>query len=228
MALTEAQQDIINAIRQPSERSKQKLIGASQLGGCPYHIGVDMAQSLLSPEQASEVVEESGQAAWLGTCMHNWIEANLSLPGAEQEKKVSIFDLEGYGSIGGHIDMVWQNQVWDWKLLGKWKLDKMKLAYRKNKLVIPDTTYRVQLHSYAYGLRQVGYDIERVNIVAFDKMSNNFESIRFFSEVYNEELVLKAIDRTRKIWQHVLAGEVDELPRQEDCYECGTNMKVVF
>lgn len=216
----------MRAIRTPSDRSKQRLVGASQLGGCPYHLGLDMAKSLLPPEQVPEVVEEGGQAAWYGTCMHYWIENHISLDGAEFEKKVKLYDLEGYGTIKGHIDLTWRNQVWDWKLLGKWKLDKMKLAYRKDSTTIPDTTYRVQQMCYAYGLVKLGYDITHVNIVAFDKLSNRFEDVTFFTEAYNEGLVLKTFERLELIWAEVRAGRLAELPRDSDCYSCSNEWRI--
>lgn len=216
MAETRAAHKILQAIQQPSDRSKQRLVGASQLGGCPYHLGLAMLES----KAAEHTPSEGGMAAWIGTGVHFWLEHNLHLEGAEHEKKVSILDLEGYGQIGGNVDLVYDNQVWDWKILGKYSFDKMRLEYLDAPDRIPKTVYRVQQHSYAYGLRKQGYEIDKVNIVAFPKISNNWGDIKVFTEAYNEELVLAALDRTRLVWKYCQEGRVEELPRDSDCYDC--------
>lgn len=210
-------------IRKPTDRGKQRLVGASQIGGCPYHLGVDMAKSLSTEEQPEEVVEEGGLASWLGTAMHYWLQDNVNIEGAEHEKKVTIFDIEGYGTIKGHIDLTYGNQVWDWKLLGNWKLDKLSLAWKLDPTKIPDTTYRVQIHLYAYGLIQQGYDITHVNLVCFKKTSNRWQDVVFYTEPYNQELVDAAIQRAKLVFEHVRDDKVDELPRDEEsCYDCST------
>lgn len=218
--LLTAKQQIIQALTKPSERSKQRLVGASQIGGCAYHLGLDMLESK-NTEHVPE--SETGMAAWLGTAMHSHIESTLDLPGAIQEAKVDIFEIPGYGKIGGHVDLYWNKSVLDWKLQGKWKVDKQKLAYRKAPHTIPDTTYRVQLHLYGYGLVQAGYEVETVNLVSFPKLSNNFNDITIYTEKYNPELVQKAIDRALKVWEYCSSGLVEELPRSEDCYDCSSS-----
>src|SRR5690606_7038940 len=72
-------QEIISKISQPGERSHQRLIGASQIGGCPYHLGEAMLNSLKEEPEVSE----SGLGAWIGTAVHEFLEHNLELEGAE-------------------------------------------------------------------------------------------------------------------------------------------------
>lgn len=212
-----AKQQIIKALTRPTERSKQRLVGASQIGGCPYHLGLAMLES---KDTERGVEAESGMAAWIGTAVHSFIESTLDLPGAVQETKVDIFDIPGYGFIKGHIDLCWDDSIWDWKVQGKWKIDKQKLSFRKEPGKIPDTTYRVQLHLYGYGRRLQGHTVNTVNLVSIPKMSNSFNDITIYSEPYNQELVDKAIDRARLVWQYCSEGKVEELPRSEDCYDC--------
>lgn len=180
-----------------------------------------MQESLEPVENA--LVEESGLASWIGTGVHHYIEHTLSLEGAEHEKKVEVLDLEGYGLIGGHVDLVYADEVWDWKVLGKYSFDKMRLEYLETPNRIPKTVYRAQQHCYAYGLRQQGYKIKKVNIVAFPKLSNKWDDVRVFSEAYNPKLVEAVLGRTRLVWEYVQAGRIEELPRDEDeCYDCST------
>lgn len=212
-----ARQQIIQALTKPSERSKQRLVGASQIGGCAYHLGLSM---LKSKNTEHEPEAESGMAAWIGTAVHAHIENTLDLPGAVQEAKVDIFDIPGYGLIGGHIDMCWDDSIWDWKVQGKYTLDMQKLAWRKEPDRIPSTTYRVQLHLYGYGRILQGHDVKTVNLVSIPKMSNSFNDIKIYSEQYNQQLVDSAIDRAHRIWQYCSEGRVEELPTDPTCYDC--------
>lgn len=179
---------------------------------------------MLKSKDTEHVAEaETGMAAWIGTAVHSHIEDTLELPGAVQETKVDIFDIPGYGSVGGHIDMCWEDAIWDWKVQGKWKVDEQKLAYRKKPNQIPGTTYRVQLHLYGYGRILQGYKVDSVNLVSIPKLSNSFNDIRIYSEAYNQQLVDSAIDRAKRIWEYCSEGRVEELPTDPDCYDCKFN-----
>jgi len=203
------------------------MVGASQIGGCPYHLGLSMLQS---HKLAEKEPSEPGMGAWIGTGVHLNIENTLKLdPEPIQELKVDIFEIPGYGLVKGSVDMFWKNRVWDWKVLGKANMQKMQLAYRKNPDQIPNTTYRVQQHLYAYGVKQLGYEVEDVNIVAIPKLSNNFADIVQFTEAYNQEVVDKAIARAKMIWQYASEGRLNDLPREIDtCYDCGSTLKINF
>lgn len=221
--LTKAQRAILDKIMEPGDRSKQRLVGASQLGGCPYHLGLAMLESKKPvPKPGGARLGAglgAGLGAWLGTQMHYSLEHNLNL--GEAELKVDIFELEDYGRIKGNIDLIYENEIFDWKLLGKFSFDNMKLDFHLEPDRLPKTQYRVQQHCYAYGARKAGHEITHVNIVAFPKMSNRFEDIEFYREPYNEELVLKTIDRAKMIWQYCQEGKLEELPRDlESCYSC--------
>ena len=216
--------EILEHLKMPTERDKQRLVGASQIGGCAYHLGLSMLQS-----HGLEEVEpsEPGLGAWIGTGVHAYIENNLQLTGAVQECDVDIFDIPGYGNIRGHIDMYWHNRVFDWKVLGKASFQKMQLGYRKQPDQIPSTVYRVQQHLYADGLIQQGYEVEDVNIVAIPKHSNRFSDIAIFTEVYNQGLVDKAIERAREIWLYASDGRLKDLPRDlESCYTCSSAVTI--
>lgn len=218
--------EILSALKTPTARDKQRLVGASQIGGCPYHLGLAMLQS---HGLAEKEPSEPGMGAWIGTGVHLNIEETLNLEGSSQETKVDIFEIPGYGLVRGSIDMYWRNRIWDWKVLGKANMQKMQLAYRKMPGQIPNTTYRVQQHLYGYGLIQRGFKVEDVNIVAIPKLSNSFEDIVLFTEAYNQELVDKSIARAKGIWQYASEGKLSELPRDiENCYDCGSNTRIIM
>lgn len=211
---------IIAEITKPSERDKQRLIGPSGIGGCPRCVGEELAAVL--PEQYPDLMahESFGLGAWIGTAVHAYIEATMSLPGAIKEQKNPIFELEGYGVIEGSTDMFLDGHVFDWKVLGKANFDKLRLLYKAEPNKIPTQTYRCQQHLYGLGWEKLGYKVETVNILAIPKLSNDPDDIRWYTEHYSREIALKFIDRLKKIWQHVRDGELELLPSDSDCYTC--------
>lgn len=230
--MSDVAEELLNKFKQPSQRSFQVKIGPSGIGGCPYCVGETLAYRL--PELYSDLkhVPSSSYATWLGSMGHSGIEneyffdhpdlnmRHLTVEDGIAETKVHVYDLEGYGSISGSIDLLFKNEIFDYKFLGKFGYDKMCLEYRKDNTRIPNTTYRVQQHVYAYGARKAGFDVERVNIIAFPKHKSNWSDVKVFTEEYNEELVTAAFDRLELIWKNVREGKLKELPSQEDCYKC--------
>lgn len=225
--------ELLAKFKEPSARSHQVKIGPSGIGGCPYCVGETLAHKL--PELYPDLVHtpSSSYATWVGTMGHSGIEHEYfaerfdngtlithSIETGIPESKFEVFELEGYGMISGSIDLIYKNEIFDYKFMGKFGYDKMCLAYRKDPTKIPDVTYRVQQMAYAYGARKAGFDIERVNVIVFPKHKSSWSDVRVFSEEYNQELVDAALDRLVKIWNIVQEGNLKELPSNEDCYNC--------
>lgn len=210
---------IISEITKPSERDKQRLVGPSAIGSCPRCLGEELAGVL--PEYSDLPSADSfGLGAWIGTAVHAYIEATMNIPGAITEQKNFIYELEGYGKIKGSTDMFAYGHVWDWKVLGKANFDKLRLLYKAEPNKIPTQTYRVQAMLYGYGWEQLGYEVKTVNILAIPKLSNDPDDIRWYTEIYNQEVALRSIDRLERIWQYVREGKLEELPSDDDCFVC--------
>lgn len=230
--MSELAKELLAKFQEPSARSHQVKIGPSGIGGCPYCVGETLAHAVPEHYPDLEHHPSSSYATWLGTMGHSGIEHEyfpeklhqLIAPGSllppVSETKVHVCDLEDYGSISGSIDLIYGNEIFDWKFMGKFGYDKMCLAYRKDPTKIPDVTYRVQQMLYAYGARKAGFDIERVNVLVFPKHKSNWSDVRVFSEEYNQELVDAALDRLEKIWKIVQEGNLKDIPSSEDCYNC--------
>lgn len=220
MSLKVLQRRILQEISKPTSRGGQVKVGPSEIGDCPYCLGQKLALRVpdVYPNLTHE--EDFGLGAWVGTGVHLNIEQTFDLPGAVHETKLDLFELPGYGMIRGSCDMFWENQVWDWKVLGKYTFDTMSLAYRKDSTRIPKTVYRVQQHLYGYGWKLLGREVETVNIVAIPKLSNRLEDIKFFSETYNQQVVDSAIERLVRLWEYVQDGRLEELPSDKECYTC--------
>lgn len=218
MTLTPLQSRILDKLQEPDERGKQVKIGPSGIGGCPYCIGKTLGLRLPETYPKLEHVQESNYAAWFGTAVHYYLQHELGL--GTPESKWGVYNLEGYGLISGNVDLVLEDEVFDFKVIGKSSFDKMALAYRKLPNQIPTTNYRVQQMLYAYALRQAGHDIKAVNLMIFPKHKWQWRDVTFYRELYNEEMAQKALDRLEKIWQTVKDGNLEELPEDENCFNC--------
>ena len=220
MRLDTLNRAILGQITKSTDRGAQTLIGPSEIGGCPYCVGETVALQFpdLYPDLKKE--ERFSLAAWVGTGVHLNLDHTLEIEGAIKEKKNVIAEIEGYGTIKGSTDLYVEPHVFDYKVLGKWKFDKMRLEYLEKPKRIPDTKHRVQQMLYGYGWKKLGYDVKSVNIVAIPKESNDPRDIRFYTEKYNEKLAVAALDRLVKILENVKEGKLEDLPSDEDCYTC--------
>lgn len=218
--LTATQEKILSKLQAPDERGKQIKIGPSAIGGCPYCIGKTLGLRLPEIYPKLEHVPESNYAAWFGTAVHYYLEHQLGL--GISESKWGVYTLEGYGLISGNVDLVLDDEVFDYKVVGKSSFDKMALAFRKKPDQIPTTQYRTQQHLYAYALRGAGHDIKAVNLMIFPKHKWQWRDVTFYRELYNEEMALKALARLEKIWQTVRDGDLEELPVDENCFNCSS------
>lgn len=221
---------ILSKAMEPDERAKQKLIGASQVGGCPRCLGY----ALMGKEKPTKTMKWlvpakkilEGLAAWIGTAVHYYLEKHIiPFVVAEDdsiiaEERVEIYELEGYGTIKGNIDVHDNFEILDWKIVGDWSWNKMLMDRVENPDRIPRKQYRVQQHLYAYGLRKKGYEIEKVSLVVFKKTSNSWEDVEVFSEDYNQNVVDAALQNLEEIYRLAKQGRFEELPEDEECYNC--------
>lgn len=215
---TALQQKIMATISAPDARSKQRLVGPSEIGGCPYCLGKRIALSYpdIYPDEEPDL--STSYPAWLGTALHYYLEHHI--PFGEHEIRVPIVDIEGYGSISGHIDFYCDEEVVDFKNLGKYSADKAEKAWNSERGILPIVAYRVQQHLYAWGVKQSGREVTHVNLMILPKLGKSFRDIRFYREPYNQEVVDKALDRLRLIVETVRAGELESIPEDDDCYNC--------
>lgn len=218
--MSELANQMLNVIKKPLERSKQKLVGASSIGGCPRCLGYKLMNE---PNPNEFRLSSSGMAAWIGTAVHYFLEHHYIdlLDGfVRAETRVDIFELEGYGVIRGNIDLHSKTEVVDFKVVGDWSYNNMALEFMDNPDTIPNIQYRVQQMLYAYGLRKQGFDIEQVSLLVFKKTSNSFNDVSIYTELYNQELVDAAFENLVEIYKLSKEGKFEELPESENCYVC--------
>jgi len=240
----------LKSIAKPSERDKQIKVGPSSIGGCAYCLGYDMAAKLC--DMPNREAEKFGYAAWLGTGVHYWMEHNLDLAhGAGYEietfretKLKDIFEIPGYGSIGGSCDLMvpdWY-RTFDFKFPGKFSHEKVQMALAKGRMAasrgeeiipylhMPPMQYRVQQQVYRKGWEQLGYRIDKCVIAFLPRHTNDINDAIIWEEDANDALYEGAVARAISIWEYVQAGQLDDIPSETanpknpdeiTCYTCG-------
>lgn len=219
-SLLEYESMMRDAITAPDARSQQVRIGASEVGGCGFCVGYTLARKFFDLPKR----QGFGYAAWIGTGMHYWLEKKLALPVESlREHKVTVGELEGYGTVKGTADLVlpsWRRLV-DYKFPGEYSTKKLLLA----KSLDPDgpwapTNYRFQQQLLAHGLRAEGIEIDVCTIHFFPRHTNSYGSVLAFEEPYSEHMVTAAMDRLAAILEDVLDGRLDEIESDDSCYLC--------
>jgi hypothetical protein len=234
-SIQQVQKQFLSAITKPRERDQQVKIGPSSVGGCPYCLGYDMAAKLC--DMPNREAEKFGYAAWLGTGLHYYLEHNLDL-GVEvfrETKLKDIFEIPGYGSIGGSCDLMvpeW-GRTFDFKFPGSWSYDKVQMAIAKGRMSekrgepldpnihMPSMQYRVQQQIYAQGWIQRGYNIEKCVLAFLPRHTNDIRDVILWEEDVNPALYEGAVARAISIWEYTESGQLEDIPSDDSCYTCG-------
>ncbi|MET4703084.1 hypothetical protein [Frigoribacterium sp. UYMn621] len=113
----------VSLLTAPTARDRQHRIGASDMAnGCDFHLAEAIQGE---PVQESDISKRTWMGAVLGTAGHSIFESRVAehrnqfaaLEGAETEKHLIFAELDGYGPVGGSIDLLLapSRQLIDWK-----------------------------------------------------------------------------------------------------------------
>lgn len=215
----ELREQFIEAITRPTPRDQQVSVGPSELGGCVFCIGYNMARSKYDLPRRERGF---GYAAWLGRMCHEWLEHNLELPTVmHKEHRVHVFDIAGYGPVHGTIDLLlpeWGRTI-DFKFPGKYAYEKTQLGILMGEG--PSTQYRYQGQGYAYGANRVFGDcVELCTTIFFPRHTNSINDMLVWEEPYNPAMAELLQKRTEAIWEDVEEGRLGDLDSDPDCFEC--------
>lgn len=96
-----------------TDRDRQTRIGASDLSDqCDFCL----AAKLLGQPRESAIGDRTWLGRVLGTALDDLLTGRAgSAEGSETQKHVWFADLEGYGRVGGSIDLCLPDQIVDWK-----------------------------------------------------------------------------------------------------------------
>lgn len=189
-------------------RSQQKTPGPSEIGTpCQRRLGYKL---LGVPE-----VNTDRGAAWkptVGTAVHTWLQQAFEdyndshrIDRYYLEQKVTVGTVNGV-LLRGTVDCYDRATAWviDWKVVG---LDALK-RYRING---PGEQYRIQGHLYGRGFHLLGLPVERV-AVAFLPQNGELRDMHLWSEPFDEQVAIQALDRANGIAQATAAAGSALLP----------------
>lgn len=216
---------IKRGITKPTLRDEQSMVGPSELGTkCDFCLGVALTRAY--PEYRLGLMDSAnsfGLKAWQGTAVHEKLERDIpevSWEGATvvQENKVAVYELDGYGTISGHVDLVWYTgdylAVVDLKTTDRVKLKGYKLNG------VPDS-YVFQLNLYGYGIAQSWRDPDDVAISFIPRDSNDVDDVWTCFAPYNAAIAETALDRLEWVWGKVRKGDLMLLAQDtDDCWNC--------
>lgn len=220
---------ILDLLKTPSDRDKQRKVGASQIGNpCDYCLARALQGGPSEPNRW-----------WLGARIGSAIHAALeeeefkhidrpmsyhfeALKDAKIEEKIVLGHIEGYGTISSKPDLalVGAQHLIDHKTSTKAKIKGYKLQG-----VPPSYIYQTML--YAWGLNKQGIKIERVSLVFIARDGTMDDDIWVYSLDYDEALATAAWGRLGLIWEYLQdGGKLSELESHEDCFQCSINGRV--
>lgn len=212
MAKSDLKIAVINEVTKGTERDKQKKIGPSGIGNpCPKCLGRELA--------GESAPGEFSLYPWIGTGVHHYME-HSTFPDAEHELKLYVGEVEGYGSINGTTDIYWPDR----KTIGDWKIVGLKKIKQYRVKGIP-TQYRYQGQLYARGCELAGKVVDSVAIVFIPRDSGNVNDIWIHEEAYQPEMAQAALDRASMIYAIVQESGWEDLPSDDDCWECNTSWR---
>lgn len=226
---------ITGAIRQPTARDEQKSIGPSEIGDpCGWCVGKALCRKY--PEHwwgpAEDLKEEHfSLKAWTGTAVHEKLERDVRghIHGYGQfykEATVPIVDLDGYGLVKGHVDVLAPATVLDYKNRDLNDIRKIKLSG-----VLPQKEL-VQTNLYGHGARQLGMPVEDLCTIYIPRDSNYPEDIFPAFLEPSEAVVERSLERLSSIWETVRSGRGDTLKpfeggdKAKPCYSCVLRYKL--
>lgn len=208
---------VLSTITQRSTRDVQRLPGPSDLSN-PCDLCLARKISLASgAATVMQAPQHFSLKAWAGTAVHEKLEADLPAvySKAEREITVTIGEVEGLGTIKGHIDLYLPDKatLTDYKTI-----DMKRLAMYRTSGV--SAAHFGQTMLYMLGVRNSGRKADYATLVYIPRDSNKTSDIWVASCSYREDVALGLMDRARRITSQVLSGETTELVPDEGCFVC--------
>ena len=164
------------------ERSQQKQIGVSQIGGCRKQVWLQI-------QNTPKTNETLKLPALMGTAIHKMIEEALVKDNAANWGDYWLEEEVEYDGLKGHIDLYIPSvgAVVDWKTT--------KL---KNLTYFPTTQQRTQVQLYAYLLTKNGHTPKTVTLVGIPRDGDE-RNIKLHTEEYNEAMALEGLKWLREV-----------------------------
>lgn len=176
-------------------RSAQETLGPSEIGTpCDRRISL----SLMRVPGCNPGGD--GYAAFRGTAVHAslaemfmWADAGTGRFAVEQLLTFpSAHVPKGTGDLLDRVLLAFL----DHKVMGDWSLNKLKTEG-------PSPQYRVQVHTYAYGARLKGEDVEHVAIIGWPSDKSSLDNLYVWTERYDPQVARDALARVERIAEQI-------------------------
>lgn len=213
--------ELFYAFTSSEGRSAQTHLGPSEIGSpCDRRI----VMSLLSRPAVNPGGD--GWASFVGTWVHAgvgnmfvWGDRGRGRYASELPLKFpSDIVPKGTGDLLDRTLLVFE----DFKVMGSWSLDKLRTEG-------PSPTYRVQVHTYAYGARKAGENVQHVAIVGLPREGSSLDNMYVWTEPYDPRVAVEALDRVEKLAYETTKQRLDGMPdlkiiertaAEDDCKWC--------
>ncbi len=203
-------------------RSAQTTLGPSEIG-TPCDRRLAMSLMGIPPVNAGG----DGWAAFVGTCTHEGMASVYTFADAGTGRyAVELPVFLGVPTVPrGTTDLLDRRDgmVVDWKVMGKYSLDKFKKEG-------PSSTYRTQAHVYGLGAERGGEKVRNVAIVGLPRAGSSLDEMHVWTEKYDRKFAQAALDRVEKIAQSVQSAQqydtenlmevARQMPTGDDCRYC--------
>nr|DAW17365.1 MAG TPA: Exonuclease [Caudoviricetes sp.] len=215
---------------QQSERDKQKKVGASNISNpCTRHLAHDLVGT---PQGESKY----WMGARIGTAIHSYLEKAIELTddplldSAIVEKKITLGEIEGYGTISSKPDLVLPNHkhLIDWKSSLRAKVKKLRnlndgLSSDEGSIYTVKR-YVGQGQLYAWGLNKMGIEIEAITMLFINRDGTNETDIWPYTFEYDESIALALWARLENLWAELQDGvHPDSYLADPNCFSCILN-----
>ncbi len=207
---------IIRWFEDNSARSQQAEIGPSEVGqDCLRRIAYRLTGTAAANDTADPWFAIVGTAVhdWLAAAIQSWQVISLGRKGDQKryfiEERLQIAD-----DLVGNCDLfdVDEGRVIDHKVVGA-------TALKKYIEQGPSSVYRTQVHLYGRGWQLRGYQVRDVTI-AFYPRSNYLDGMHVWSEPYDEQIAIEALNRLATVRQLAASLPADMIPATPDPAGC--------
>ncbi|MFM9643155.1 hypothetical protein [Streptomyces turgidiscabies] len=202
------------------DRNQQTTLGPSEIGSpCDRRIAMSLLR--VAP------VNPGGDnwASFVGTCVHAglaemFLWANAGTGRYAVEVPLKFPNPHVPHGTGDLLDRT-LCMFLDHKLMGRWSLDKLTTKG-------PIPTYRVQVHTYAYGARLKGEKVDHVAIIGWPREAGTLDDLYVWTEPYDPSVAIDALARVERIAKQVSRWRDDAPPLDvarsleiaDDCRYC--------
>ena len=172
-------------------RSAQKTLGPSEIGTvCDRRL----AMSLMGIEPVNPGGD--GWAAFVGSCGHEGLEQMFKWASAntgrfETEMKLQFGSTLVPKGTGDLLDRTLMMFL-DHKFMGEYSLKKLRAEG-------PSETYRIQVHTYAYGAILAGEKVKDVAIIGWPRAGSSLDGLYVWTEKYDKKIAVDALKRVETI-----------------------------